>query len=165
MPVLSASRTIQAAIADENASGESAKAVFNSPEEMAAYFEANKKMLLAYAIKNDIAFEEFSDGLIKMTISDKISNDFIMNLHKELLQATGKNWKIESLRGSLGQTLAAKENAEDEENKRSISEYPLVKAILAEFKGAKIETLVRIQKEESATDNDDETETFFDEDL
>lgn len=139
-------------------------AVFNSPEEMATYFETNKKMLLAYAIKNDIAIEEFADGLIKMTISDKISNDFIMNLHKELLQATGKNWKIESIRGTMGQTLAAKENAVEEENKRNISEYPLVKAILAEFKGSKIETLIRIQNHESG-DNDDEPETFFDEEL
>lgn len=155
-----------AAMAETENNGNESRsyAVFNTPEDMAAYFEANKKMLLAYAVKNDIAIEEFADGLIKMTISDKISNDFIMNLHKELLQATGKNWKIESIRGAMGQTLAAKENAVEEENKRSISEYPLVKAILAEFKGAKIETLIRIQKEESG-DNDDEPENFFDEEL
>lgn len=140
---------------------------FKHPEEMAAYFEKNKKMLLSYAIKNDIAISEFDDGFMKMTISDKVSNDFIMTLHKELLAATGKNWKLETLRGQMGETLAAKENAEDEENKRSISEYPLVKAILAEFKGAKIETLTRLKQlesEESSTPTED-SETFFDEEL
>lgn len=140
---------------------------FNNPEEMAAYFETNKKMLLSYAIKNDIAISEFGDGFMKMTISDKVSNDFILNLHKELLAATGKNWKLETLRGQMGETLAAKENAEDEANKRSISEYPLVKAILAEFKGAKIETLTRLKQletEESSVPTE-ENETFFDEEL
>lgn len=166
IPAVSPSHAAATAESENDSNSVQNYAVFKTPEDMAAYFETNKKMLLAYAIKNDIAIEEFADGLIKMTISDKISNDFIMNLHKELLQATGKNWKIESIRGALGQTLAAKENAEDEANKRSISEYPLVKAILAEFKGAKIETLIRLQSEESgSSSNDDEPETFFDEEL
>ena len=142
-------------------------AVFNTPEEMAAYFEANRKLLLSYAIKNDIAISEFGDGFIKMTLSDKVSNDFMLTLQKELLAATGKNWKIETIRGQLGQTLAAKEHAEEEENKRSISEYPLVKAILAEFKGSKIETLTRLKQleEEEGNLSSDDTETFFDEEL
>ena len=97
----------------------------------------------------------------------KISNDFILNLHKELADATGKNWKIETIRGTVGQTLAAKENAETEANKRSISEYPLVKAILAEFKGSKIETLTRIKQldEEEGNAPSEDNETYFDEDL
>lgn len=141
--------------------------VFNTPEEMASYFEANRKLLLSYAIKNDIAISEFGDGFIKMTLSDKVSNDFMLTLQKELLAATGKNWKIETVRGQLGQTLAAKEHAEEEENKRSISEYPLVKAILAEFKGSKIETLTRLKQleEEEGCLSSDDTETFFDEEL
>lgn len=140
---------------------------FNNPEEIATYFETNKKMLLAYAIKNDIAVEEFSDGFMKITLSDKVSNDFILNLHKELTTATGKNWKIETIRGAMGQTLAAKETAVDDENKRNISEYPLVKAILAEFKGAKIETLTRIKQLEAEENSETsaESETFFDEEL
>ncbi len=140
---------------------------FASPEEMAQYFEAHRKMLLSYAIKNDIAIQEFADGFIKMTISDKISNDFILNFHKELETATGKNWKIETLRGQMGQTIAAKEHEKEEENKRSISEYPLVKAILAEFKGSKIDILTRIKQieEEEGVESSDESETFFDEDI
>lgn len=140
---------------------------FKSAEELAAYFEAHKKMLLSYALKNDVAVEEFADGLIKMTITDKVSTDFIMTLHKELLEATGKNWKIETLRGQMGQTIAQKENAAAEENKRNISEYPLVKAILAEFKGSKIETLTRLKEleAEEGVSLSEEQETFFDEDL
>ncbi len=153
--------------ANEQAQAPQGYVTFNSPEEMAAYFEANKKMLLSYAIKNDIAISEFGDGFMKVTISDKVSNDFMLNLHKELLAATGKNWKLETIRGQMGQTLAAKEHAEEEENKRSISEYPLVKAILAEFKGSKIETLTRLKQleAEEGSASSEENETFFDEEL
>ena len=45
------------------------------------------------------------------------------------------------------------ENRKSEEDKRNIMEFPLVKAILNEFKGAKIETLTRKITENS--DNDD----------
>ena len=83
-----------------------------------------------------------------------------MNLHKILTEATGLTWKIDILRGCVGETLADQERAELEEDKRSISEYPLVKAILAEFKGAKIETLTRKITSESA--EEDEDEVFFD---
>ncbi len=144
-----------------------AKVSFKSPEEMADYFEQHKKILLTYAIKNDIAIQEFSDGFIKMTISEKISNDFILNLHKELENATGKAWKIETLRGQMGQTMAAKEHAAEEANKKSVAEYPLVKAILAEFKGSKIDLLTRIKQldEEEDAQLSDESEPFFDEEL
>lgn len=103
--------------------------------------ENHKKILAACALKQDVSIHEFRDGYIKMTADIKIDTDFLMNLHKILLEATGKEWKIDSSHGALGETIAAKERAAEEEYKRNISEYPLVKAILAEFKGAKIETL------------------------
>ena len=67
----------------------------------------------------------------------------------------------------MGQTLAAKEHAVEEANKRSVSEYPLVKAILAEFKGSKIDLLTRIKQldEEEGSQLSDESETYFDEDI
>ena len=94
-----------------------------------------------------------------------------MNLHKILLDATGKNWKIEIVKGKLGQTLFQKENAKVEEDKKSIMEYPLVKAIMAEFKGAKIETITRKimesdddEEEVSFEHSGDDTGLIFDED-
>ena len=137
--------------------------IFKSAEDLVAYLEANRKMLVSYAIKNDVTIHEFSDGLMKMTISDKIHPDFIMNLHKILAEATGKEWKIDILRGHLGETIADKERAKSEEEKRSIMEYPLVKAIMAEFKGAKIETLTRRVDLEETADGEADSELFFEE--
>ena len=142
-------------------------AVFNKPEDLIEYMENHKKILAACALKQDVSIHEFRDGYIKMTADSKIDTDFLMNLHKILLEATGKEWKIDSSHGALGETIAAKERAAEEEYKRNISEYPLVKAILAEFKGAKIEILTRkFNNENSAGEEDDDTaenEIFFDE--
>ncbi len=128
---------------------------FNNLNELIAYLETNKKMLVVYALKNDVSVTEFSNGSMKMTASDKVHPDFIMNLHKVLTEATGLTWKIDIARGLLGETVADMEKAELEEDKRSISEYPLVKAILAEFKGSKIETVTRKINAETVSEDED----------
>lgn len=135
--------------------------MFKNAEELVAYLETNRKMLVSYALKNDVTIHEFSDGFMKMTVSDKIHPDFIMNLHKILTEATGKEWKIDILRGHLGETIADRERAKTEEDKRSIMEYPLVKAIMAEFKGAKIETLTRRVDLEETADGEADSELFL----
>ena len=124
--------------------------------------------MLAYSLKNDVSFNEFSDGKMKITVSEKINNDFLLNLQKFLIEASGKKWDIELQRGHLGETISDKENAQDRENKKSVSDLPLVKAILAEFKGAKIETLVRKFTEQEEIKNETNFEdnyNYFDEDI
>ena len=140
---------------------------FAKPEDLIDYLENHKKILMACALKQDVSILEFRDGYIKMVADAKINTDFVMNLHKTLLEATGKEWKIDSSHGDLGDTIASKEKAAEEEYKRNVSEYPLVKAILAEFKGAKIETLTRkINNSNDVSESDTEindSEIFFDE--
>ncbi len=142
-------------------------AVFNKPEDLIAYLEEAKKMLMIYSLKNDVSFEEFAQGRIKMAASDKINNDFLLNLQRVLTEATGIKWEIEISRGQLGETIADREKAQDNENKKNVSDLPLVKAILSEFKGSKIETLTRkINKQENIEESSfEESENYFDEDL
>ena len=130
---------------------------FNQFSDLLNYLEVHKMPLAEYALKNDVSISEFKSGYIKMTASDKIHPDFILNLHKILTQATGLTWKIEMARGTLGVTVADMEKAAEEEEKRNIMEYPLVKAIMAEFKGAKIETATR----KIAEEDEDESSNFF----
>lgn len=129
---------------------------FDQLTDLVNYLEQKKMPLAEYALKNDVSVSEFSNGFIKMTVSEKIHPDFILNLHKILTEATGLTWKIELNRGALGVTLADLERAAEEEEKRNIMEYPLVKAIMAEFKGAKIETATR-----RITETDDDEEIDF----
>ena len=144
------------------------KLVFNQVNDLVSYLEQKKMLLVEYAIKNDVSISEFSNGLIRMAVSEKIHPDFILNLHKTLTEATGLTWKIELTRGALGVTLADMEKAAEEEEKRNIMEYPLVKAIMAEFKGAKIETATRkmTETDDDSSDLDfgaDNNEIIYDE--
>jgi DNA polymerase-3 subunit gamma/tau len=119
------------------------KTVLNTPEDLVQYLLDNKKVMMAYSLKNDISFAEFGNGKMRITVSEKISSEFLLNLQNILTEATGQKWDVEILRGALGETLADKEAAKDRESKKDIMDLPLVKAVLAEFKGAKIESLTR----------------------
>lgn len=128
---------------------------FNTVEDLLRYLEGTKKALIEYSIKHDVCVREFSDGHIAMNIAPAIHQDFIMNLHKLLSEATGRQWEIEIIKGDLGETIADKEKSAAEATKKNVSEYPLVKKILEEFKGAKIETVIRKNLEELAEDEPD----------
>ena len=128
---------------------------FNTVEDLLRYLEGTKKALIEYSIKHDVCIREFSDGHIAMNIAPAIHQDFIMNLHKLLSEATGRQWEIEIIKGDLGETIADKEKSVAEATKKNVSEYPLVKKILEELKGAKIETVIRKNLEELAENEPD----------
>ena len=79
---------------------------FNTVEDFLHYLEGTKKALIEYSIKHDVCIREFSDGHIAMNIAPAIHQDFIMNLHKVLSEATGRQWEIEIIKGDLGETIA-----------------------------------------------------------
>ena len=133
----------------------------NTVENLLSYLEKSKKALMEFSIKNDISIQEFSNGYIKMTISQNLHQDFIINFRKLLAEVTGKNWEIEILKGDLGETIADKEKTAVEAKKKNVAEYPLVKKILEEFKGSKIETVVRKNISEIAEEEPEMTITTY----
>lgn len=137
---------------------------FSKIEELVRFLEEKKYPLLVYALKHDVCITDFSDGHLKMTISQSIHPEFIQNCVKALRETTGKNWDIEVIRGPMGETLADKEEAALAEKQRDILEYPLVKAIMAEFKGAKIESLTRRHSENEEEDTETTNDLIFEED-
>ena len=143
----------------------------STPEELVKLLNAKRQMLLLYAVKNDMSFKEFTAGKMRIALSEKADKDLIANLRKFLAKETGVSWVIDIDYEPLGETLAFKENKELERDKKNISEYPLVKAILSEFSGAKIETVIRkavedADDEEAAEFNvpEENSETYEDED-
>ena len=131
---------------------------FNVVEDLLRYLEQTRKALIEYSIKNEISIESFSDGEISMRISPHLHQDFMMNLHKVLTDATGKQWRLNIVKGELGETIADKEKTVVEAKKKNVAEYSLVKKILEEFRGAKIETVVRKNLEDLAQKEPEETE-------
>ncbi|MDR1693711.1 MAG: DNA polymerase III subunit gamma/tau [Lactobacillaceae bacterium] len=145
---------------------ENGSAVLASVEDLISYLEKNKKALMAYSLKNDLSIEEFRDGFMKIAVSERLQPDFIMSLHKIFEELTGKAWEIDIIRGALGETIADKENARKEEDKRNVSEVPLVRAILEEFKGAKIDIATRkILSGEIDNNNINDEPEFFSEEF
>ena len=124
--------------------------IFNTVGEILAYLEKTKQALIEFSIKNYVSIKDFSNGRIVMNIAAEINQDFIANLQKVLYKATGKKWELEIDKGELGETIASVENAAAEAKKKSVSEYPLVKKILEEFRGARIETVIRKSLEDLA---------------
>lgn len=143
----------------------------SNPEDLAKLLNAKRQMLLLYAVKNDMSFKEFAAGRMHIALSEKADKDLIANLRKFLAKETGVSWVIDIDYEPLGETLAYKETKELERDKKNISEYPLVKAILSEFNGAKIETVIRKAVEDAENEEaadfiipEENSETYEEED-
>lgn len=127
--------------------------ILSSPEDLVKLLTAKRQMLLLYSVKNDMSFKEFTNGKMKIALSEKSDKNLLTNLRNFLKSETGLQWTIDVDYEPLGETLAFKESKDLEKDKKNISEYPLVKAILSEFSGAKIETIIRKALEDSELDD------------
>lgn len=146
-------------VGGESISGEAEASgiVLENTADLLNLMTAKKVPMLMYAIKNDISFKSFEHGHIHIAVSEKADKNLVFNFRTFLEKETGTLWKIDIDYEPLGETLAFLEAKELNRDKKNISEYPLVKAILDEFSGAKIDTIIRRQVEEA----DDEEPTEF----
>jgi len=129
------------------------------------YLEAHKKMMLIYIIKNDISFSEFQNGKIRLKIAPRVTQENLAELHTVLKDASGYDWIFDIETGDVENTIASSEQAEYEQKKQNIYKIPLVKAIIDEFDGAKIETFTRKAEKVETPSDDDEQEMIFEEDM
>lgn len=126
----------------------------NTTADLIKLLTAKKQPLLLFAIKNDISFKDFKDGYLHIALSEKADKNLVLNFRTFLEKETGKVWKFDIDYEELGETLADIEAKELARDKKNISEYPLVKAILNEFNGAKIDTFIRKNIEEDLDENE-----------
>ena len=130
--------------------------VLDTTADLLKLMTAKKVPMLMYAIKNDISFKSFAHGKIHIAVSEKADKNLIMDFRNFLEKETGSPWTFDIDYEPLGETLAFIESRELNRDKKNISEYPLVKAILNEFNGAKIDTIIR--KSVEAAEDDEPTE-------
>lgn len=128
--------------------------ILDTPDDLVKLMTAQKQPLLLYALKHDMSFKEFRHGYMRVALSEKSDKDLIGNLLKFLEAQTHLSWVVDIDYEPLGETLA---DLEFKGDKKNIYEYPLVKAILSEFNGAKLETIVRKAVENA---EDEELGTF-----
>lgn len=130
-------------------------APFSDINGLIKHLENQKQPRLAYALRHDIEVVEFSPGQIKFKAADWVGNDTLAALNKILEETTGGKWALDIVPGEVGRTVADIENEQKEKDKKNVAETPLVKAILEEFRGARIENLTR--KVKAGEDDGDES--------
>lgn len=130
-------------------------APFSDINGLIKHLENQKQPRLAYALRHDIEVVEFSPGQIKFKAADRVGNDTLAALNKILEETTGGKWALDIVPGEVGRTVADIENEQKEKDKKNVAETPLVKAILEEFRGARIENLTR--KVKAGEDDGDES--------
>lgn len=140
----------------------------DTTDDLIKLMTAKKQPLLTFSVKNDMSFKEFRNKYMHIALSEKADKNLIASLRKFLENETGSAWVIDIDYEPLGETLAYKEAQELNKDKKNISEYPLVKAILEEFNGAKLETIIRksteVAEDEDAVEFSVNNNEFYDED-
>ena len=154
-----AAQTAAAPVSAPAAVSTPAQTVVNAPfsdiNGLIKHLENQKQPRLAYALRHDVEVVEFSPGQIKFKAADRVGNDTLAALNKILEETTGGKWALEIVPGEVGRTVADIENEQKQKDKKNIAETPLVKAILEEFRGARIENLTR--KVKAGEDDGDES--------
>lgn len=154
-----AAQTAVAPVSAPAAVSTPAQTVVNAPfsdiNGLIKHLENQKQPRLAYALRHDVEVVEFSPGQIKFKAADRVGNDTLAALNKILEETTGGKWALDIVPGEVGRTVADIENEQKEKDKKNIAETPLVKAILEEFRGARIENLTR--KVKAGEDDGDES--------
>ncbi|MBO4285534.1 MAG: DNA polymerase III subunit gamma/tau [Alphaproteobacteria bacterium] len=139
---------------------------FEKIEDFTAYLENHKKLILLYALKNDVCIEQFENGRMAISLKQTAAPDLVGNIKKALKDATNVSWVVETRFNEVGETLADIEKAQKDEDTKQISQYPLVRAVLDEFKGAKFDTLLRVDTSAKSvnTDEQEQINNFEEED-
>lgn len=154
-----AAQTAAAPVSAPAAVSTPAQTVVNAPfsdiNGLIKHLENQKQPRLAYALRHDIEVVKFSPGQIKFKAADRVGNDTLAALNKILEETTGGKWALDIVPGEVGRTVADIENEQKEKDKKNVAETPLVKAILEEFRGARIENLTR--KVKAGEDDGDES--------
>lgn len=154
-----AAQTAAASVSAPAAVSTPAQTVVNAPfsdiNGLIKHLENQKQPRLAYALRHDVEVVEFSPGQIKFKAADRVGNDTLAALNKILEETTGGKWALDIVPGEVGRTVADIENEQKEKDKKNVAETPLVKAILEEFRGARIENLTR--KVKAGEDDGDES--------
>lgn len=127
--------------------------ILDSTDDMLKLMTAKKQPLLMFDVKHKLSFKEFAHGKMRIAVDMNTDKDLVARLKRFLEEETLTRWAVDIDYEPLGETLADKEREQISGDKKNISEYPLVRAILNEFNGAKIETMIR-KALDSAEDED-----------
>lgn len=127
--------------------------MFNSLADIAAYAYKQNEMMFAYNVENFVSLVSFEQGKIEFFPMERAPHNLAGEMVEKLRLWTGKQWIVSVVGHQGGQTLIQQARANSENLKKTMSQHPLVTAVLKAFPGAKIDT-IRLKKDEQ-DDNDE----------
>lgn len=127
--------------------------MFNSLADIAAYAYKQNEMMFAYNIENYVSLVSFEQGRIEFFPMDRAPNNLAGEMVEKLRAWTGKQWVVTVVGRQGGQTLIQQARANAENLKKTMTQHPLVTAVLKAFPGSRIDT-IRLQKEEESESED-----------
>ncbi len=135
--------------------------MFNSLADIAAYAYKRNEMMFAYNVENYVSLVSFEQGKIEFFPMDRAPNNLAGEMVEKLRQWTGRQWVVTVVSRQGGQTLIQQARTNAENLKKTMTQHPLVTAVLKAFPGARIDT-IRLQKEEENESEDYgyETDSF-----
>lgn len=135
--------------------------MFNSLADIAAYAYKQNEMMFAYNVENFVSLVSFEQGKIEFFPMERAPNNLAGEMVEKLRAWTGKQWIVTVVSRQGGQTLIQQARKNAENLKKTMTQHPLVTAVLKAFPGARIDT-IRLQKEEENESEDYgyETESF-----
>lgn len=134
------------------------KVMFNSLADIAAYAYKQNEMMFAYNVENYVSLVSFEQGKIEFFPMDRAPNNLAGEMVEKLRQWTGRQWVVTVVSRQGGQTLIQQARTNAENLKKTMTQHPLVTAVLKAFPGARIDT-IRLQKEEENESEDYAYET------
>ncbi|MBQ8347050.1 MAG: DNA polymerase III subunit gamma/tau [Alphaproteobacteria bacterium] len=135
--------------------------MFNSLADIAAYAYKQNEMMFAYNVENYVSLVSFEQGKIEFFPMGRAPNNLAGEMVEKLRQWTGRQWVVTVVSRQGGQTLIQQARTNAENLKKTMTQHPLVTAVLKAFPGARIDT-IRLQKEEENESEDYgyETDSF-----
>ncbi len=161
VPVCAPSGSAQSGWSGVRVSGNTAPAIqarpqetvmFNSLADIAAYAYKQNEMMFAYNIENYVSLVSFEQGKIEFFPMDRAPNNLAGEMVEKLRLWTGKQWIVTVVSRQGGQTLIQQARTNAENLKKTMTQHPLVTAVLKAFPGARIDT-IRLQKEEDESED------------
>ena len=125
--------------------------MFHSLADIVAYAYKQNEMMFAYNVETYVSLVSFEQGKIEFFPMDKAPNNLAGEMVEKLREWTGKQWIVTVVSRQGGQTLIQQARTNAENLKKTMTQHPLVTAVLKAFPGARID-MIRPQKEENESE-------------
>lgn len=126
--------------------------MFRSLADIVAYAYKQNEMMFAYNVENFVSVVSFEQGKIEFFPLERTPNHLAGEMVEKLRLWTHQNWVVSVVNKQGGQTLRQQALQNAENLKKTMTQHPLVTAVLKAFPSAKIDT-IRLKENESESED------------